>query len=147
MTPNKTAAPSQRWSVWFALMGFLWLPGLGCTARTILKEGDYGIVAIPYNSNAWPHRLRNQAHDLMSAHFPNGYEVIREEEYVVGQTTHFDEERVGGQVAVIDDIFSIGTSRGRGSATTSPQTEYRFHYRSRDPGYPGSPAALHPSRR
>ena len=109
----------------------------GCTARTILREGDYGIVAIPYNSNAWPHRLRNQAHGLMNEHFPDGYEVVREEEYVVGQTTHYDDERIGGQVAVISDVLSVGTSRGRGSATTSPQTEYRFHYRRRDPHRPG----------
>ncbi len=78
----------------------------------------------------------------MNEHFPDGYEVVREKEYVVGQTTHYDDERIGGQVAVIGvavigDVLSVGTSRGRGSATTSPQTEYRFHYRRRDPRRPG----------
>lgn len=105
--------------------------GAGCSARTILRESDYGIVAIPHNSNRWPVRLRDQAHNLMSEHFPAGYEVIREEEYVIGETTHFNHEDRGASIDVISDVLSVGTSSGQGTATTTPQTEYRFHYRSK----------------
>ncbi len=105
--------------------------GVGCSARTILREPDYGIVAIPNNSNSWPGKLRDKADVLMAEHFPAGYEIIREEEYVVGETTHFDHEDTGTNIDIIDDIVSVGTSSSRGTATTTPQTEYRIHYRGR----------------
>jgi hypothetical protein len=109
----------------------------GCAARSVLRDPDYGIVAIPYNTNRWPTRFRDQAHKIMHEHFPQGYEVLREEEFVVGHATHYEDERVGGQVNLIGDFLSIGTSTGQGRATTTPQTEYRLHYRRLDTPAPG----------
>ena len=112
----------------------------GCSARRILREPDYGIVAIPYNSNAWPVRLRDQADELMTEHFPHGYQIVKEEEYVIGQTTHYDHEDTGTAVDIIDDILSVETSRGQTTATTTPKTEYRIHYVPRSAAVSQSPA-------
>ena len=114
--------------VWILFLLVIGLSHSGCYARRILRQSDYGIVAIPYNSNAWPSRLRDQADELMNEHFPEGYQIVKEEEYVVGQTTHYDHEDTGTQVEVIDDLLSVGTSRGRTTETTTPKTEYRIHY-------------------
>lgn len=100
----------------------------GCSARRVLREPDYGIIAIPYNSNAWPAKLRDQADELMTEHFPGGYQIVKEEEFVVGQTTHVNHENNGTNVEIIEDILSVGSSSGQVTETTVPKTEYRIHY-------------------
>ena len=73
----------------FALVMFT---QVGCqTARYVRKDGAYGEVAIPNNSNSWPHYNRDQATKLMAEHFPEGYEVDVEEESVIGQKTDYSE--------------------------------------------------------
>ena len=101
---------------------------LGCAARQVLKEPSYGVVSIPHNTNAWPMRYRDKADDIMRQHFPEGYEVIREEEVIVGQTTHFDEDEEYADVEVIDGILSVGATERRATATTTDVTEYHIHY-------------------
>ena len=103
----------------------------GCNARQVIREPDYGVVAIPMNTNSWPFRYRNKADELMAAHFPEGYEIIREEEMIVGQTTNYEEEQTHGEVEVVKDVVSIGKTETRGSATTKDETEYRIYYQRR----------------
>lgn len=120
--------PLRRFWLGLLLVLLLLVPMVGCTARRVLREPDYGIVAIPYDSNAWPVRLRDQATELMTQHFPEGYQIVKEEEYVVGQTTRYNHEDTGTEVEIIDDVLSVGTSSGKTTATTTPKTEYRIHY-------------------
>ena len=59
----------------------------GCSssgsARYVVRDMTGGVVAIPYDSE----KNRAKAHDLMLAHCPKGYEIIRQEEVVTGQVT------------------------------------------------------------
>ena len=100
----------------------------GCAARQVLKEPGYGVVSIPHNSNAWPARYRDKADEVMRQHFPDGYQIVREEEVVVGQQTRFDEDEEHADLEVIDGVLSIGTTERRATATTTDVTEYHIHY-------------------
>lgn len=111
------------------LLGALLLTG--CAARQVLKEPDYGVVAIPSNSNSWPTHYRDKATQLMEEHFPQGYEIVREEEYVVGQTTTHNEEQDHNEIEVVKDILKVGSTDTRSTTTTHDNTEYRIHYRRR----------------
>ena len=96
----------------------------GCaTARHIMKDADTGIVAIPANSG----RNREKAIELMEQHFPEGYIIEREEETVVGQTTH--QQIDAGSTIEGDGKHTSGQTRA--TATTVPNTEYRIFYRRR----------------
>ena len=103
----------------------------GCAARQVYRDTDSGIVAIPSNSNAWPLRFRDKADELMAGHFPNGYEIVREEETVIGQTTSYEEDETHTDVEVIDNLLSLCTTETSGTETTMDETEYRIHYRRR----------------
>ena len=100
----------------------------GCNARQVLKEPAYGVVSIPQNSNAWPMRYRDKADEVMQKHFPDGYEIVREEEVVVGQQTRVNEDEERADVAIIDGVLSVGATERRTTATTTDVTEYHIHY-------------------
>ena len=114
-----------------ALLSLALVMQLGCAARQVLKDPDYGVVAIPNNTNRWPSRYRDKADEIMSQHFPAGYEVVREEEVIVGQTTHYSEDEERADVELIDGILSVGATDRSGSATTTDVTEYHIHYTRR----------------
>ena len=59
--------------------------GGGSSARMIQSTRDGGIVAIPSNSNSWPNNYRGHAERLMAMKCPEGYEIVSEQEVVVGQ--------------------------------------------------------------
>jgi hypothetical protein len=104
----------------------------GCAAgRYVMRSPDRGVIAIPANSNQWPSRHRQTAENLMGQHFPAGYVVEHEEEFVIGQTTHFDEDR-SGDIGLLGNYFTLSTGSRRGHATTIDRTEYRIYYRRRD---------------
>src|SRR5437879_2196534 len=69
----------------------------GCAgARLIQGTPEGGVVAIPSNSNSWPHRYRESAEKLMADRCPNGYDVVEEKEVVVGQMTAMNEYAMRG---------------------------------------------------
>lgn len=90
----------------------------GCQqARYVLRTADEGVVAIPANSS-WPVNHREKAVELMTAHFPNGYVIDREEEVVVGmETAHHGQEG--------EESWFSGT-------VTTDKTEWRIVYRGSD---------------
>jgi len=102
----------------------------GCSARQVIRDRDYGVVAIPANTNSWPFKYRDKASELMTAHFPDGYEVVREEEVVTGQSTHVNTHRDEHEHEVINDFLTVGHSDTNTTVSTSDQTEYRITYRS-----------------
>ena len=104
----------------------------GCaSARHVYKGRDSGVVAIPSNNNSWPTRYRNKAEVLMAEHFPDGYEVIHEEETIVGQTTTYHEQQNTRSQKGQDGTTDVSASGLNGHVTTRDDTEYRIHYRRR----------------
>ena len=56
-------------------------------ARYVYQDGEFGVVGIPRNS---PYGRKNcdiQARELMTRHFPEGFEIVRAEEVVEGERT------------------------------------------------------------
>ena len=124
----------------------------GCAkARHVQINGGTGTVAIPENTNTWPNYYRKQAEDLMRQKCPNGYEIVAEEEAVVGQTAHTDtrteskgppmlgfggtESKPGkGETSSFAGItLPIGKSETKTTETTQYTAikEWRIHYRAR----------------
>ncbi len=55
----------------------------GCLAVRIVEDKpDGGVVVMPNNSNQWPTYYRNRAEYLMKEKCPDGYVVVKEEEFV-----------------------------------------------------------------
>ena len=101
----------------------------GChSARYVLRETDRGIVAIPANTNMWPWKHRDDADTLMQGHFPNGYQIDREFEEVVGKTTTSGEDTDGQTVQLAGGLVTLDTGQRRSSSTTTDVTEYRIEY-------------------
>ncbi|MCH2204127.1 MAG: hypothetical protein MK102_19350 [Fuerstiella sp.] len=101
----------------------------GCqSARYVVREQEAGVVAIPSNSSQWPVKYREHAEELMSQHFPEGYEIVREEEVVVGQQTHFQQDHQGTN-DTSQDALELLSGSSSGTSTTLDQTEWRIHYR------------------
>ena len=108
---------------------------VGCSpARYVMRDAYTGVVAIPANTNHWPSHNRDAARELMKEHFPDGYVIDREEEVVVGQSTHYSEDHEGSEVRVGGPgPVEVGASGGSvdGRITTRDETEYRIYYRRR----------------
>ena len=103
----------------------------GCSSgRYVMRNGDRGIVAIPANTNSWPTRNWDHATELMSQHFPEGFEIEHEEEVVIGQTTSYG-ENLQNDVAQVAKNVTVHSGTTSGTATTTDKTEYRIHYRRR----------------
>lgn len=109
----------------------------GCastTARPILRERDSGIVAIPDNTDRFPNYNRSQAEDLIRQHVGKHYEIVKEEEYVVGpittSETNFTRRPALGWL--IPWRWSEHATTSSTSATRN-QTEYRLHYQKVEP--------------
>ncbi len=114
-----------------ATLGCLLFASCGCGgARYVMRNQDYGVVAIPNNYNSWPLKYRESAEELMAEHFPAGYVIDHEEEYIVGQTTQFDESHQD-DVEVLGGAITLTSGNTAGTVTTKDETEYRIHYRRR----------------
>lgn len=103
----------------------------GCSsARQVSKDSESGVIAIPSSSSS---KHREKAQELMTAHFPEGYEIVKEEEVVIGKTTNW-EKKEGRGFTHEGDGFQVEFSAGgrgntRGESTTIDKTEYRLYYR------------------
>ncbi len=56
-------------------------------ARYVYQDGTYGVIGIPRNTSLGKKDFHQQAHELMTRHFPEGYEIIRAEEVIEGERT------------------------------------------------------------
>lgn len=54
-------------------------------ARYVYQDGDFGVIGVPRNTSFGKKDYRQQAHQLMTLHFPEGYEIVRAEEIVAGE--------------------------------------------------------------
>ena len=91
--------------------------------KLMMKDSSTGVVAIPANSE----RHREKAVELMQQHFPAGYVIEREEETVVGQTTHHHVDH--GSTVEQHGKRYVETAQSHGTETTVDNTEYRIFYR------------------
>ena len=104
----------------------------GCgSARMIQSTPDGGVVAIPSNTNAWPFKYRDHADKLMAMKCPNGFDVMREEEVIVGVKSTTTEVTDRVTQAGYKDSPQTTTSV---VTTTRPQKEYRITFRARSIG-------------
>jgi hypothetical protein len=141
----------------FLLVALTGLSSLvGCAnARMVKSERDSGVVALPANTNSWPNYYRDHAEALMRQKFPNGYEVVAEEEEVVGQTAHTHTEtetnpsptlNLGGTKsnAFAGVAVPLGSTEEKTQQTTKYEnvTEWRIHFRAKSPTAPPPGVAI-----
>jgi hypothetical protein len=104
----------------------------GCgSARMIQSSPDGGVVAIPSNSNAWPYQYRDHADKLMAMKCPNGYDIVREEEVIVGVKTTTTTQTADSvtQAGYKDNPVPTAATTSV-TTTTRPQKEYRITFRA-----------------
>lgn len=103
----------------------------GCqSARYVYRDRDTGVVAMARNTE----KHREKALALMQQHFPEGYVVLDEGEYVTGQRTTVNSDSIspGG----CDDRGGFGYVSTTSTATTRDTKEWRIRYQ-RDPNATG----------
>lgn len=104
-----------------ALHTLLMLSLTGCqSARYVYRNQTSGVIAIPANTA----KHREVAADLMQQHFPGGYSIIDEGEYVTGQHTTVDENTFHR-----GDCDDSGIATTSTNATTRDTKEWRIRYR------------------
>ena len=74
------------------MRSILLLTGLlvsGCAGPRFVEVDRSGaVVAIPANTNTWPTYHRDKLDAMLRERFPNGYEIVSEEEVVTGSVAH-----------------------------------------------------------
>ena len=119
--------------------GLLGLSGCANPARYVVRESSGGIVSVPNNSNAWPSYNRRHAEELMAQHYPNGYEVIREEETVVGQVTTNNTQTNHETKPTPSPFLAKEETQTRETTSTQDRTEWRIYYRPKPTSWTESP--------
>jgi hypothetical protein len=143
-----------------ALFGVACLTGCA-NARYVQVDQNSGVGSMPANTNCWPNYYRDHAEALMRQKCPAGYEVVREEESVVGQVAHThtesdthapptlgiggvqtDTNKEGRSEHSSSGFAGIAVPLGQTHETTRQTTNYdnvtewRIYYRAKTPGPP-----------
>ncbi len=103
----------------------------------IQSSPEGGIVAIPSNCNSWPYNYRDHAEKLMAMRCPGGYDIVGEQEVIVGQKlpTNPNVKVVpppGSVTAPLDQLPTSGSALTR-SLTVTTMKEYWITFRDRTP--------------
>jgi hypothetical protein len=156
---------SRHWLL-ALVVGLLGLTG--CASPRFVQVGEEGgIVALPSNTNIWPSYHRDKAEAMIRQQCPNGYEIVSEEEAVTGQVAHTDSRTdtkenptlllAGGNGKTEKNKRGESSSTSFGGlaiplgereettrTTTRYQnvTEWRIHYRKKQPAPGVVPAAV-----
>jgi hypothetical protein len=142
-----------------ALIGFTAFTGCA-NARFVKTDQGEGVVAMPANTNCWPTYYRDHAEALIRQKCPAGYEVVYEEEAVVGQTAHthtetetnpsptlnlggHNSEHGSGGFAGVAVPLGTTEEKSRQTTTYEDNTEWRIYYKAKAPG-PPAPAGQVP---
>lgn len=133
----------RRWLPWAAILSVA--TAFGCMtqpqARYIYQDGEYGVIGIPQNSPYGRQDYTQQAHALMTRHFPDGYEIVRAEEVVEGQRI-LDRSRqsqfeTDPSFSALDQKINLGKVAQTMSTQTKdslPILESRILYRRKSAG-------------
>ena len=89
MYPSSARGRNLVGSVLLVLAGVTAGPGCMSSpdARYVYQDGEFGVIGIPRNSPYGRKDYNLQAHELMTKHFPEGFEIVRAEEVVEGERT------------------------------------------------------------
>ena len=119
----------MRWAILFASLFSI----VGCAgpAHYVTKQGTEGVVAVPDDTNGWPHYYHNQAVELIQKHVGPDYEIVKEEEVVTGQVTKNDQHVDTEKTPHILPWTSGETQHVKNTATTTDVTEWRITSRKR----------------
>ncbi|WP_166831330.1 hypothetical protein [Thalassoroseus pseudoceratinae] len=137
------------------LLGMLVLFSGCASARYVTKGEMEGVVAMPSDTD----RNREKAEELMAQHFPEGYEIVFEEEAAVGSVTHVHKNSHGDDIHLAgglqnydhDDFASVTprlpglthrTAHSDITMTTRDKTEWRIRYRKKRPNSLTAPGEL-----
>lgn len=109
----------------FALLIITSVLVTGCSsARYVSRNQEQGVIAIP-STSTWPVDHREKAMELMQAHFPQGYVIEKEEEFVIGTETQNHTDVHAHEIGN-SNIFLGGETT---HTTTTDKTEWRITYR------------------
>lgn len=134
---------------WVARLLFPFCVGLvGCMtppdARYVYQDGQYGVIGIPRNTPLGKKDYRAQAIELMTHHFPEGFEIVRAEEVVEGERTLDTARKVEldsePAIAALNQMIRIGKfakSESLDQKDSIKITESRILYRKKPEG-PGA---------
>ena len=124
--------------------------GPGCMsqpdARYVYQDGEFGVIGIPRNSPLGKKDYRAQAAELMTRHFPEGFEIVRAEEVVEGErtldTAIKKELETDPGFRALNQALQIGKfakSSSLDQKDTTHITESRIIYKRKDKGRPAGP--------
>jgi hypothetical protein len=116
-------------------------------ARYVYQDGQFGVIAIPKNTNERPRFYRAQAEFLMACHFPKGYEIVRAEEVVEGSRTLTEGKSGAAQLAPqvaspLIKLLNLSATVSRSQADTLHITECRIIYKRSDGNRPSLDSAF-----
>jgi hypothetical protein len=110
-------------------------------ARYVYQDGQYGVIGIPRNTPLGKKDYRAQALELMTRHFPEGYEIVRAEEVVEGERTLDTARRIELDsepgVAALNQMIKVGKfakSTSLDQKDSIKITESRILYRRKPDG-------------
>ena len=112
---------------WVIGIGVLMLAGCS-SARLVDTTPDGGCVAIADNSDSWPSYNMTKARDLMNKQCPGGYKIVRQKEFVTGQTTTNNTEQDTKEVPLVKGLVVDVKQSTRNTTTVRDQTEWRIWY-------------------
>ena len=111
------------------IIGFLLLIATGCSnARLVKDDPTGGIVAIPDNSDSFPHYNVTRAKQLIAQQCPKGYTIADQSEFITGQVTTTSNRQESTEFSLISWIFRDTKTGTENTTETTNKTEFRISY-------------------
>ena len=123
------------------------LVSVGCQSpRVVQRTADEGIVALPANSDSFPHYHQSAAKKIIAAHLGANYEIVEEKEVTTGYTTTNMQDRQS-ELTMHSSVPFLPASRETTTTKTvaTPQKEWQIHYRRLMPRPPTGLATAPPA--
>jgi hypothetical protein len=113
----------------------------GCTlAHYVQKKPDYGVVAIPSNTNSWPFYYRDRAIALIEKHVGPDFVIVKEETVVTGGNVGLDQTTPRLTPVSGEDPSDLIQERvASGDMMGAHVAEWQITYARRGVAIPGMP--------
>jgi hypothetical protein len=124
------------------------MAGPGCLtpapdARYVYQDGEFGVIGVPLNTSFGKKNYQEQARELMTRHFPEGYEIVRAEEIIAGERVRDVARKVEVEtdpgINAVNQMLKVGKfakSTSLDQKDTLQITESRIIYRRKDGNKP-----------